>query len=104
MSSMNKFMSTRPKSRPSDYFVELGMSCGLAAAAAPLDVARCEIEVPIFVQCFSTNEQKPWGSPLPDEMQEPRPARLRLQADVSRAALLDVDRVLPAPGGCLCHR
>ena len=105
LSAMNRFMSAQPKNRPSDYFVELGMSCRPAAASATVDVTRCEIEVPIHVQCFSTNALEPWGSPLPDELQKPLPARLRLQADVSRNALLDVDvRVLPVPGGRLCHR
>jgi hypothetical protein len=102
LSAMNKFMSARSKSPPSDYFVELGMGCRPTAASATLDVTRCEIEVPIHVQCFSTNASEPWGSPLPDELQKPLPARLRLQADVSRTALLDVDvRVLPVPGGRL---
>lgn len=104
LSAMNKFLTAQPKSRPSDYFLGLGMTCRPAPSAV-VDVTQCEIEVPIRVQCFSTNESKPWGSPLPDEFQEPLPARLRLQADVSRTALLNVDvRVLPVPGGRLCHR
>ena len=104
LSAMNKFLTAQPKSRPSDYFQGLGMTCRPAPSAV-VDVTQCEIEVPIHVQCFSTNEWKPWGSPLPDELQKPLPAQLRLQADVSRNALLDVDvRVLPVPGGRLCHR
>jgi hypothetical protein len=105
VTAMNGFLATHPGDRPSDYFLGLGMACKPAASSTA--AARCEIDLPIQVHCSPRNMNlfPPHGAPIPEELQKPIPARLYWQVDVSPSALLGVQaRVLPIPGGRLCHR
>jgi hypothetical protein len=99
------FLVGNPGARASDYFLSLGMTCKPATAASRDGVTRCEIELPIWVECISKNLWFPGGAPVPKELRKPIPALLHMSVNVSTVAMLDVStRVEPIPGGRLCHR
>jgi len=97
------FLKAHPEARASAYLVSLGMTCGPAPGEG--GVERCRIELPVRVQCGSLNIFFPGGAPVPRELREPIVARLAVSIDVSGSAFGDTfTRILPAPGGRLCHR
>jgi hypothetical protein len=101
---ISRFLAGNPNARPSAYFVSLGMACK-SATSASVDVTRCQIDLPIWIECLSLNVYFPFGARIPKELQKPIPALLHVSVDVSSAALVDTyTRVLPVPGGHLCNR
>jgi hypothetical protein len=102
-SAIDDFLKAHPEARASAYLASLGMTCGPAPGEG--GVERCRIELPVWVQCGSLNIFFPGGAPIPKELREPMVAHLAVSIDVSGPAYGDTfARILPAPGGRLCHR
>jgi hypothetical protein len=103
-SEVADFLARDPGARASDYFVGLGMICRRVAILEE-GVARCEIELQIWAECWSKNIFFPGGPPVPEELRKPLPALLRVSVDVSASMIREpATQVLPVPGGRLCHR
>jgi hypothetical protein len=99
------FLADRPRGQASDYFRSLGMTCGPATPSTKVGVTRCDLELPIQVECGPTYRFLPGTTPIPKEMQGLLPAPLRTSVDLSADTLIDVTtRSDPIPGGHLCHR
>jgi hypothetical protein len=103
-SDLTDFLVSNPGAKAGDYFVGLGMTCRHNASIGN-DVTRCETELPVWVECASMNVYFPGGAPVPEELRKPIAALLAVSIDVSASEFLDTStRVLPVPGGRLCHR
>lgn len=101
---ISDFLAGNPRAPASDYFLILGMACRPATTRKD-DATRCDIELPIWVECASLNQFFPGGAPVPEELRKPIPALLRVTVDVSASTFLDTSaRIAPLPGGRLCHR
>ncbi len=98
------FLARIPGARATDYFVGLGMTCR-PVIGPEHGVIRCEIELQLWAECWSRNMFFPGGAPVPEELRKPIPALLRMSVDVSASTIREPStRVLPVPGGRLCHR
>jgi len=92
-----------------DYLASLGMTCG-AVDAKPVDtrqreLTRCAAELPVQVQCTVMISWPFLSTPVPKELREPIAAFLQMTIDVSGSDIIDSSvRVMPVPGGRLCHR
>jgi hypothetical protein len=104
-SEIANFLADSPGGRATDYFLSLGMTCSPDTAMPKVDVTHCDIELPISVVCGPTYRWLPGTTPIPEELQKPLPARLRMTVDISTSTLLDAStRIEPVSGGRLCHR
>ena len=84
------------------YFVELGMTC---SPAPQNGVTRCEIDMPIWVECWSMNLFFPGGAPVPKELRKPLPAILHMSIEISASSIREPQtQVVAVSGGRLCHR
>jgi hypothetical protein len=104
-SAVTDFLAANPGARASDYLLSLGMTCRSATIAPKANVTRCEIELPVWVECSSLNIFFPGGAPVPEELRKPISALLDVSVEVSASSFLDSSaRVVRVPGGRLCHR
>jgi hypothetical protein len=103
-SVVGKYVAENPHARARDYFVSLGMTCTPVPKVAG-DATACEIELPVWIECFSKNIYFPGGPPVPQELQKPIAAVLNWRVDLSDSTVLDnFTRLSPTSGGRLCHR
>ncbi len=100
-----EFLADDQMKRATDYFIGLGMSCMPTTAVSKDAKSRCEIELPIWIECSAAAISWFRGIPVPKELRQPMPAYLHMSTDVSAESVLDVStRIDPVPGGHLCHR
>jgi len=102
-SALADFQAANPGTPASAYLNSLGMACKAPSGPSPADV-RCEIELPIGVRCdilFGV----PGSPPIPKQLEGQVPAILRTSVALPPSGGLEVStRILPVPGGRLCHR
>jgi hypothetical protein len=98
------FRESHLPSQPRDYLLSLGMTC------APLDNEpkarreRCAVELPVSATCNGKFGML-FRPPVPKALRQPIAAVLQMTIDVSASDILDLSvRVVPPPGGRLCHR
>jgi hypothetical protein len=104
-SDVTAFLGGNPGKSEADYFVGLGMICGLYSTALGVGGTRCQIALPVGVVCGPTYRFLPGTTPIPDQMKRPRAGVLHVSVDLpSRGALKTSSRVDPIPGEQLCHR
>jgi hypothetical protein len=104
-SAVTDFLAANPGARASDYFLSLGMNCRSGTITPEADATRCEIELPVWVECSSLNIFFPGGAPVPEELRKPISALLDVSVEVSALTFLDGSaQVVRVPGGRLCHR
>jgi hypothetical protein len=102
--SLISFHKSNPGARARDHFVGLGMAC-VPVGDPKTELARCDVELPIWVKCAVMMSWPFGATPVPKELQRPIPAVLQMTIDVSASAVLDTSvQVMPIPGGRLCHR
>jgi hypothetical protein len=103
-SALTDFLAGNPGSRPSDYFASLGMTCRPAGNPKD-DLTRCEIDLPVWVQCTVMMSWPFYAATVPKELRKPIPAILHVSVSASASPVLDTSaQVIPVPGGRLCHR
>ena len=103
-SVVGKYVADNPHARARDYFIGLGMTCTPETKIAR-DATACELELPVWVECFSMNVFFPGGPPVPEELRKPITAMLYWRVDLSASTVLsNFTRLSPTPGGRLCHR
>jgi hypothetical protein len=99
------FLAGNPERPAAAYFLGLGMSCMTRAGSSKDAATRCEIELPVWIECRTATIFLNWGPSVPKELRQPMLAHLRMSIDVSAEAVLDVStRIDAVPGGHLCHR
>jgi hypothetical protein len=99
------FLSVRRDGRAADYFIDLGMTCDSRSAAPKGGTTWCAIELPVQAKCGPTYRFLPGTTPIPERLQKPFAAVLRVSVNLSADTMLSsLARVDPVPGGQLCHR
>lgn len=104
-SEIANFLADNPTARATDYLAGLEMTCGADPTISKAGRTRCDLELPIWVQCGPTYRFLPGTTPIPGQLQKPLPALLRMRIDLSGNTVLETfTHIDPVPGGHLCHR
>lgn len=103
-SALANFLADNPGTSSSDYFASLGMTCEPAITSKD-DLTRCAVDLPVGIKCTVVKSVPLLGTPVPKELRKPISAVLHVSVSASASTVLDTSaRVVPLPGGRLCHR
>jgi hypothetical protein len=99
------FLADSPGGHAATYFIDLGMTCDPPPTMSKGGMTRCQIDLPVRARCGPTYRFLPGTTPIPEELQKPFPALLRVRLELSADTLIEIfSQVDPVSGGRLCHR